>query len=202
MNSNELAMRVASSRTGLSSWLFRSGRATDRQIDVMLAALDDIRTDCPYYVDETSAPSLTHMQEQLVTIQDTGTKIAACIFDYMELAKDEGRNETHRIGGISRGLKGIAKALDIPVITLAQFSRDIERRAGDNKPKMSDIMYGGEQPADIIIALTAGEKTGANSEYVTISAHVLKNRNGPLPSDPLPLLFDGQRMKFRTGVQT
>jgi replicative DNA helicase len=93
----------------------------------------------------------------------------------MGLSGELGGNEALRIGEVSRLLKGLAKRFSAPVLAVHQFSRDIERRQ-DKRPQMSDMLFGGEQPADFIFGMV--EKTDDTGTPIgnMIEVHVTKSR--------------------------
>jgi len=189
MNAETLAMRVACGLVGVSLWSLQSGEASPSDVDKVTAVMPQVRRDYTYWIDESSRPTISHMIKQIARVQEKSA-VACILFDYLELAGDLDENENRRIGTISRGLKALAKRFHVPVIGLSQFNRDIESRT-DKRPRMSDIMYGGEREPDRIIALVRGEDQ-------RVDAHVLKNRDGPITEKPVPLLFDGPSMLFRS----
>ena len=113
-----------------------------------------------------------------------------------QLIDQVGDNRTQEIGGLSRGLKALAKELQIPIIALAQLNRGVEART-DKRPLMSDLRDSGEveQDADLVLMLHREQVYNAASEWVGLAELLVrKNRNGPL-GDVL-LTFDGPLMKF------
>jgi len=106
--------------------------------------------------------------------------LAMIVIDYLQLMQGTGDNRTQEIGAISRGLKGIAKEFDIPVIVLSQLSRKVEDRT-DKRPLMSDLRDSGEieQDADLILLIYREEAYDKETENKGV-AEILcrKNRNG------------------------
>lgn len=187
MAHDALVLRLASARCGVPVHDFYNDDTLDpATLRRLMEATEQVEKEVPVYVDETSAPTIAHMVEQLELL---ARPISLVVFDYIELAGERvDGNENQRIAEINRGLKRIAKRFNCPVVGLSQFSRDIDKRA-DGKPKSSDLMYGGEREADKIIGLVP------NAEHDTIvDAHVLKNRNGP--KGMVPLWYKGKEMKF------
>lgn len=102
------------------------------------------------------------------------------IIDYLQLMQGSGSNRTQEIGAISRGLKGIAKEFDIPVIALSQLSRGVEDRT-DKRPLMSDLRDSGEieQDADLILLIYREEAYDKETENKNLAEIIVrKNRNG------------------------
>jgi replicative DNA helicase len=115
--------------------------------------------------------------------------IKLLLVDYIQLMKGEQKgNREQEIGSIMRGLKELAKELNVPVIALAQLSRDVEKRGGEKRPVLSDLRESGsmEQDADAIVFLWQGEYYGIE-EYEdgeatkdTLLFDLAKHRNGAL----------------------
>jgi replicative DNA helicase len=117
--------------------------------------------------------------------------IELIVIDYLQLMRgddssNKNGNREQEIGYISRSLKGLAKELNIPIIALAQLSRDVEKRGGDKKPQLSDLRESGsiEQDADMVGFIwrpdyyklsDAGFETELNMGEIIIAKH----RNGP-----------------------
>ena len=120
----------------------------------------------------------------------------AIVIDYLGLITGQGENRTQEISGISRGLKQVAKELNIPVVALCQLSRSPEQRA-DHRPMLSDLRESGsiEQDADIVLFLYRDEYYNAESEERNIAECIFaKNRNGKVGTVKLAWL--GQFQKF------
>jgi len=108
------------------------------------------------------------------------TGLDMIVIDYLQLMQGAGDNRTQEIGAISRGLKGIAKEFDIPVVVLSQLSRKVEDRA-DKRPLMSDLRDSGEieQDADLILLIYREEQYDKMTENKGIAEIICrKNRNG------------------------
>ena len=194
MDARTLMARMAAKNCGVSLHRVQMAEATMQELDAFSWELDRLADDVRFWIDETSAPTIEHMIEQLSIMSEEYT-IGMVLFDYVELAGERERNEALRVASINRGLKRIAKKFDCPVVGLSQLSRDIEKRA-DRKPKLSDLMQGGEREPDAIIMLVEDDEVDVKEGFKFINGHVVKNRNGP--TGVVPLLFDGARTKFLT----
>src|SRR5262249_47586659 len=105
------------------------------------------------------------------------------IIDYLQLMRHEGRVESRveQVGQISRGLKGLARELNVPVIALSQLSRAVEQRGGEKKPILSDLRESGqiEQDSDLVMFIYGGEYYEKESERPGEADIIIaKHRNG------------------------
>lgn len=113
--------------------------------------------DLPIYIDDTPSLSLSQLRAKATKLKKK-FDIGCIVVDYLQLMRPPDRykgNKTQEIGEISRGLKVLAKELEIPVIALSQLNRSVETRGGLKKPQMSDLRESGdiEQDADVILFL-------------------------------------------------
>jgi replicative DNA helicase len=134
-------------------------------------------------IDDQSAMTLTEMKAKARRVKrEQGL---ACIFiDYLGLVEGEGKREYEVVTKNSRGIKNMAKELNVPIICLAQLSREVEKRE-DKRPMMSDLRESGhiEQDADMIAMLYRDEYYNAQSKDKNIAeVIVVKQRNGPTGS--------------------
>lgn len=192
MDGESLMLREACAIEKISYWLVQTGGCTKQQyerLDERLTQMGNRRV----YIDESSAPTLEHMIEQLKAITDEGDKIAMVLFDYTELAGEYDRDESKRVNKISRGLAAIAKRFACPVLTLSQLNRDIEARA-DKTPSMRDLMHGGERDAACIVVLVRPWSYDKASPRELINCHVVKNRFGK--QGDVTLGFDETSLRF------
>ena len=154
----------------------------------------------PIFIDDTPSISILDLKSKArQLVKDKGVKIL--IIDYLQLMKSGTKNQSREqeIGEISRGLKAIAKELNIPVIALSQLSRNVEGRGGEKKPQLSDLRESGqiEQDADMVIFCYRPEyyemrEYDINGRtYPTKGLFLLlvaKHRNGSLGDIPLEFI--------------
>ena len=155
----------------------------------------------PIYIDDTPNISLLELKSKArKLVKENGVRLL--VIDYLQLMRS-GRNINNReqeIAEISRGLKGLAKELDIPVIALSQLSRGVESR-GDKKPMLSDLRESGqiEQDADMVLFCYRPEYYGidqyevGNQQFPSNGLFMLlvsKHRNGELGEVPLRFIHE------------
>lgn len=192
MDGEALMLREACAIEKISFWRVQTGdcKADEYQrLDRRLEQLGDRRI----YIDESPAPTLEHMTEQLKALSDEGKTISLVLFDYTELAGEFDRDESKRVNKITRGLATLAKKFDCPVVTLSQLNRDIESRS-EKTPNMRDLMHGGERDAACIVILVRPWSYDKKSPRELINAYVVKNRFGP--QGEATLGFDETSLRF------
>ena len=161
MSAEQLAFRVLSEESGISSDSMRRGRISKGDFDTLYRATQRIEQ-APLFIDDTPGLSLSVLRRRARRLKRT-KGLGLLVVDYLQLMQGEGRqgwdNRVQEISEISRGLKGIAKELDIPVIAVSQLSRKVEDRTSTHGiktagiPQLSDLRESGsiEQDADVVI---------------------------------------------------
>ena len=156
----------------------------------------------PIYIDDTPGISIFNLRNKARKLKrEKG--IGLIVIDYIQLMTGDGKhgNREQELGSISRGLKGLAKELQIPIIALSQLSREVEKRA-DKRPQLSDLRESGslEMDSDIVSFLYRPEYYGimqdenGNSTAGKSLLIIAKHRNGPLAD--IPLGFEHNKTKF------
>ncbi|MBQ7016160.1 MAG: replicative DNA helicase, partial [Firmicutes bacterium] len=152
----------------------------------------------PIYIDDTGGITFAEVRSKCRKLKiEHGLDLV--MIDYLQLMSGSGRagdNRQQEISEISRGLKMMARELDVPVIALSQLSRTLESRA-DHRPMMSDLRESGaiEQDADVIIFLYRDEYYHPDSEDKNIAEVIIgKQRNGPVGT--VKLRYDGEYTRF------
>ncbi len=187
MSSIQLVTRLIASETELGSEKLRSGNLQDHeweQLEYKIKNLEKARL----FIDDTPAISLNELRSKCRKLK-TKENIDLVVIDYLQLmagpAETKGNRE-QEVSMISRGLKAIAKELDIPIIALSQLNRSVEMRSGLKRPQLSDLRESGaiEQDADIVIFIHRPEKMGltedesGNSTRGLAQIIIAKHRNG------------------------
>jgi replicative DNA helicase len=154
MSADQLATRILAEQSGISSENLRMGRITQhefRDLARAAAALQGL----PLYIDDTPGLTIAALRTRARRLKRQ-KNIGMVIVDYLQLLQGTGRggheNRVNEISEISRGLKTLAKELNLPVIGLSQLSRAVEQRE-DKRPQLSDLRESGsiEQDADIVL---------------------------------------------------
>jgi replicative DNA helicase len=195
MSSRQLVTRLISSETGVSGEKLKTADLQEHHWRSIHGG--DFKL--PMYIDDTPGLSLIEFKMKARKLKRKH-KIQMVVVDYLQLmsAHEKGQNREGEISKISRGLKHIAKELDIPVIALAQLSRDVEKN--NRQPKLSDLRESGaiEQDADIVIFLDdpeAEQNLRDGNLCPIIDVIIAKHRNGAVGLAKLQ--FDKTISKFK-----
>jgi replicative DNA helicase len=154
MSADQLATRILAEQSGIPSENLRMGKISQQDFRNLARAAGDLEG-LPLYIDDTPALSIAALRTRARRLKRQ-KGIGLVIVDYLQLLQGTGRsssdNRVQEISEISRGLKSLAKELNLPVIALAQLSRAVEQRE-DKRPQLSDLRESGsiEQDADIVL---------------------------------------------------
>jgi replicative DNA helicase len=198
MTTRSLVMRLLSTEAQVDFGLFRSGLiSTDAHSRLMAAA--GRLAEAGIWIDDTGASSILEIRAKCRRL-DSQHGLDLVVVDYLQLARGD-RNVQHReqeISEISRGLKGLAKELDIPVIALSQLNRGPETRKEDKRPMLADLRESGaiEQDADLIAFIYRDIVYNKETEFENLAELIIaKQRNGP--TGTVKLEFEGRYAQFR-----
>jgi replicative DNA helicase len=197
MSKESLGLRILSSESGVSGNLIRSGMLSERNWSELSKASARIARG-KIFVDDTPGIDPMEMRAKARRLKmDAGLDII--MVDYLQLMAVKGRIESRQqeISQISRGLKAIAKELNVPLISLSQLSRRPEQRTGDHRPQLSDLRESGaiEQDADIVLFIYRDEVYNKESEEKGVAEIIIaKQRNGPIGD--FKLVFQHDITKF------
>ena len=156
MSAQQVAARILSSKTSLSSHDMRLGKLTDDQFDELAAGVK-LLTKIPLYIDETSGITVNAIKNRARRMaRNKEQGLGLVVIDYLQLISSNSRkeNRVQELSEMTRALKIRAKELGVPVLVLSQLSRRIESaEAEGNRPKLSDLRDSGsiEQDADIVM---------------------------------------------------
>jgi replicative DNA helicase len=200
MSKEQLVDRLLSTESGVDAWNLRTGNLSDSDFEKIGRAMGTL-SEAPIYIDDTPG----------ITVSDLRTRarreahlrpIGLIIVDYLQLMSGSRSfgdgNRVQEISEISRGLKGIARELNVPVIALSQLSRSVESRT-PQIPQLADLRESGsiEQDADVVAFLYREDYYNPETERRSIiDIFIKKHRNGP--TGEVELFFDRQKQRFRS----
>lgn len=155
MAADQLATRILAEQSGVPSENLRRGQLTKEQFRDLTQAAQDLEK-LPFFIDDTPQLSISALRTRARRLKRQHN-LGLVIVDYLQLLRGSGtggrgpENRVQEISEITRGLKGLAKELSIPVIALSQLSRTVEQRE-DKRPQLSDLRESGsiEQDADMV----------------------------------------------------
>jgi replicative DNA helicase len=196
MSETELAHRFIASQAKLSSDELRKGRVKADRWPKVLKAVERLAR-APLYIDDSSDIGILEIRAKARRLH-ARNELGLVIVDYLQLMRPEGRADSRveQIGQMSRGLKILARELEIPVIAVSQLSRAVESRHPPI-PMLSDLRESGqiEQDADLVMFIYREEYYNRESERPGEADVILaKHRNGPVGQ--LPLTFLTKYPKF------
>ena len=154
MSADQLATRILSEQSGISSENLRMGKFGQTEFRNLAKAAADLEA-LPLYIDDTPGLTIAALRTRARRLKRRH-QVNFIIVDYLQLLQGSGRggseNRVQEISEISRGLKTLAKELQLPVLALSQLSRAVEQR-DDKRPQLSDLRESGsiEQDADIVL---------------------------------------------------
>jgi len=200
MPSQQLAFRMISSLGRVDQSHLRTGRFPDEDWSRINTAVQ-LMSDAPIFIDDTPGLSPTEIRARSRRLQREHG-LGLIVVDYLQLMQVDGTKENRatEISEISRGLKALAKELEVPVIALSQLNRSVEQRT-DKRPVMSDLRESGaiEQDADLIVFIYREEVYNQDTPRKGVAdISIAKQRNGPIGD--FPLTFVGRYTKFENWV--
>ncbi len=178
MGEMQLVTRTLSSVARVNSKTLASGRLSNDDWDKVASAMGRLM-DAPLIIDESTSLSVSEMRARARRQQRNGG-LALIVIDYLQLMSGRGNTRNEELGEITRGLKLMARDLNVPVLLLSQLSRKVEERA-DKHPIMSDLRESGaiEQDADVIMMVYRDEYYNPDTQFKGIAEiGVRKNRMG------------------------
>jgi replicative DNA helicase len=185
MSESELAQRFVASQARIKGDDLRRGRVAEHRWPKILEACQRL-SQAPLFIDDSSDTGVLEVRAKSRRLHhQVEGGLGLIIIDYLQLMRHEGRVESRveQVSQISRGLKGLARELSVPVIALSQLSRAVEQRGGDKKPVLSDLRESGaiEQDADVVMFIYREEYYDRESERPGEADIILaKHRNGPV----------------------
>ena len=160
MSADQLATRILAEESGISSENLRMGKISQQEFRQLARAAAELES-LPLYIDDTPGLTIAALRTRARRLKRQ-KGIGCVVVDYLQLLQGTGRsgndNRVQEISEISRGLKQLAKELDLPVLALSQLSRAVEQRE-DKRPQLSDLRESGsiEQDADMVWFVYRGD---------------------------------------------
>ena len=198
MSKEQLVDRMLADASGVDSWNIRTGNLSDNDFAKLSEAMGEM-AEAPIYIDDTPGLSVLEMRTKARRIAHEN-QLGLIIVDYLQLMQANGNhngNRVQEVSEISRGLKLIARELNVPLIALSQLSRSVESRTPPI-PQLADLRESGsiEQDADIVSFIyRPGYYEPDNPEVQNITDLIIaKHRNGPVGK--VQLYFHPERLRF------
>jgi len=182
MPAEQLVQRLLSMETGIDSHRLRLGHINDEEWESISRAFGKL-SELQIYIDDTPGIGIMELRSKARRLQaERGLDFVQ--IDYLQLMQGSRRsdNRVQEVSEISRGLKGLARELNVPVLSMAQLSRSVESRSS-HIPMLSDLRESGsiEQDADMVTFIYREELYDPETEKKGLAElHIAKHRNGPL----------------------
>ncbi len=201
MSKEQLVDRLLSMESGVDAWALRTGNLTDADFEKIGQAMGTL-SEAQIFIDDSPG----------ITVSDLRTKarreahqrpLGLIIVDYLQLMSGGSRygnegNRVQEISEISRGLKGVARELNVPVLALSQLSRSVENR-NPQIPQLADLRESGsiEQDADVVAFIYREDYYNPDTDRKRLADILIKkHRNGP--TGAVELLFDTEKQRFHS----
>lgn len=198
MSKEQLVDRMLADASGVDAWNIRTGNLSDEDFSKLSEAMGEM-AEAPIFIDDQPGLTVLEMRTKARRLHHENP-LGLIIIDYLQLMQSSGRSDGNRVqevSEISRGLKLIARELNVPLIALSQLSRSVESRS-PQIPQLSDLRESGsiEQDADIVSFIyRPGYYEPDNPEFENITDLIIaKHRNGPVGK--VQLYFHPERLRF------
>jgi replicative DNA helicase len=199
MSREQIVDRFIASEAKIPLWRLRTGKLSEQEIMLINEAYDKL-ANVKVFIDDTPSPTVLQMRSAARRLQLEQGNLDLVVIDYLQLAapRTNSDNMVQQVTEVSRGLKALARELDIPVLALSQLSRDVDKR--DIKiPRLSDLRESGslEQDADVVLFIYRKDRERVDlppEEQNVAEIIIAKHRNGPLGT--VKLRFDGELVSF------
>jgi replicative DNA helicase len=198
MSKESLLMRLLCSQARVDSHRFRTGFLQKQDYGKLSVAISQL-VEAPIYIDDVPALNIMQMRAKCRRLKREHD-LSLVIVDYLQLMSGSGRFEgrVQEVSSISRGLKGLSKELQVPVLALSQLSRAPEQERSDHRPQLAHLRESGsiEQDADLVLFIFREEVYNETEENRGLAEIIIgKQRNGPLGRIKLAFLKDYTRFE-------
>ncbi len=201
MSKEQLVDRMLAMESGVDAWALRTGNLNDDDFEKIGHAMGTL-SEAKIYIDDT--PGITVSELRTKARREAHMRpLGLIVVDYLQLMSGGHRfggdgNRVQEISEISRGLKGIARELNVPLVALSQLSRSVESRS-PQIPQLADLRESGsiEQDADVVAFIYREDYYNPDTERRNITdIFIKKHRNGP--TGAVELFFDKEKQRFRS----
>jgi replicative DNA helicase len=198
MSKQQLAQRMLCSRAGIDAQKVRRGMISAEETRQLASVVNEL-SKAPIWVDDSAGLNVLELRAKARRLKNSHD-IKLVVIDYLQLMDNPGpESRQQQISEISRGLKALARELNVPVIALSQLNRQTEGRDG-HRPRMSDLRESGsiEQDADVVILLHREDYYHSEADYLPDNVAeiiIAKQRNGP--TGTVKLTFDTKTTTFK-----
>ncbi|HEX4028181.1 MAG TPA: replicative DNA helicase [Rhizomicrobium sp.] len=213
MAAQQLSARILSEQCELEGWKIRNGRLSDSEWDKFVLTMQDL-SNLPLYIDDTGGISIAQIAARSRRLKRE-KNIGLIVIDYIQLVAGSRayENRVQEVSEVTKGLKTLAKELNVPILALSQLSRGVDAR-DDKRPVLSDLRESGsiEQDADVVMFVYREEyylgtrepeagtpehvKWVEKMERVTNRAEVLVEKHRHGATRAIDLAFEGQYTRF------
>jgi replicative DNA helicase len=201
MSREQVTDRLIAAEAQVDLWKLRTGRLKDDTDFQMIQAAFDRLNDAPLYIDDTPSPNVVQIRSMARRLQAEKGHLGLVVIDYLQLIQPRSNYESmvQQVTEISRGIKSMARELDVPVLTISQLSRAVDQREV-KIPRLSDLRESGslEQDADVVMFIypkDIGKMEVPPEDENVAEIIIAKHRNGPQGS--VRLFFDKQKASFK-----
>lgn len=199
MSKEQLVDRMLADASGVDAWNIRTGNLSDEDFEKLSHAMGEM-AEAPIYIDDTPGLSILEMRTK-ARREAHAHPLGLIIVDYLQLMQGSGRassegNRVQEVSEISRGLKLIAREMNVPVVALSQLSRSVESR-NPQIPQLADLRESGsiEQDADLVAFIYREAYYNPETERQNVTDLIIaKHRNGP--TGKVELYFHPERLRF------
>jgi len=199
MSKEQLVDRLLAMESGVDAWALRTGNLTDSDFEKIGEAMGTL-SEAPIYIDDSPGITVSDMRTK-ARREAHQRELGLVVVDYLQLMSGGSRfgdqgNRVQEISEISRGLKGVARELNVPLIALSQLSRSVESRS-PQIPQLSDLRESGsiEQDADVVAFLYREDNYNPETDRKNImDVLIKKHRNGP--TGGIELYFDRDKQRI------
>ena len=201
MSKDQVIDRLIAAEAQVALWKLRTGRLTeDIEFEMIQEALDRL-SQAPIFIDDTPSANIIQVRSMVRRLQ-AEHGLGLLVVDYIQLIqpRTNTNNMVQAMTEVSRGLKSLARELEVPILAAAQLSRAVEQRE-IKIPRLADLRESGsiEQEADVVLFIYRKDRDKFEpslEDQNTAEIIIAKHRNGPLAS--VQLKFDAEKVSFRT----